>query len=206
MFKEKRENTRNHVIISGTGRAGTTFLVKLLSNLGLETSFSQANFESNIDLKSMAGLELDIRETGAPYIVKSPWICDYIDELLNNDQLKIDYAFIPLRDIHEAAKSRIMISANRDKVKYIKPSDAPGGLWGTDNPDEQEYILHVKLLKLLLSLSARNIPVVFIHFPKMTLDPSYLYKKLMPILKEIEFQKFEEVFNSTVRREHVHSY
>src|SRR6516164_482379 len=32
---------RHHTIISGTGRAGTTFLVKLLTNLGLDTGYQK---------------------------------------------------------------------------------------------------------------------------------------------------------------------
>ena len=30
---------RRHVVITGTGRAGTSFLVELLTHLGLETGF-----------------------------------------------------------------------------------------------------------------------------------------------------------------------
>ena len=34
---------RHHVIITGTGRAGTTFLMELLTNLGLDTGFNSGN-------------------------------------------------------------------------------------------------------------------------------------------------------------------
>lgn len=139
-------------------------------------------------------------------IIKAPLICDIVDEVLSNDELHIEYAFIPLRDIHDAALSRIAVSDHRDRERYKNPSDAPGGLWGTDNPDEQEWILYQKLLKLLIGLSARNIPVVFIHYPKLAEDPIYLFDKLMPILKGIEYQKFENFFQNTVRAELVHSF
>ena len=49
---------RHHIIISGTGRAGTTFLVQLLTELGLDTGFPKGQ---KIDQNSSAGLELDLR-------------------------------------------------------------------------------------------------------------------------------------------------
>ena len=70
---------RHHIIISGTGRAGTTFLVQLLTELGLDTGFPRA--VSQTDANSNAGMELDIRDIKAPYIIKNPWLCDYLDEI-----------------------------------------------------------------------------------------------------------------------------
>ena len=55
---------RSHIIITGTGRTGTTFLVQLLTNLGLETGFTRQNmalFEN-----ARAGLEHDVRNGNAP--------------------------------------------------------------------------------------------------------------------------------------------
>ena len=36
----------SHVVISGTGRAGTTFLVQLLTHLGLDTGFDPHTMEA----------------------------------------------------------------------------------------------------------------------------------------------------------------
>jgi hypothetical protein len=206
VHQEVQEKPKNHVIISGTGRTGSTFIVKILTKLGLETGFSPENLEENIFPECQAGLEMDIRMPDAPYIIKSPWICDYIDELLDNKNIHIEFAIIPIRDIRDVAQSRISVSNNRDIEKYKNPSDAPGGLWGTENPKRQEYILYQKLMKLILSLSAKNIPMIFIHFPKLTQDSIYLYSKLKPILKDIEYLEFENVFQNTVNLEFVDSF
>ncbi len=80
---------RHHIIISGTGRAGTTFLVQLLTELGLNTGFP--NSQAQIDPNCNAGMEVDIRDPNAPYIVKSPWLCDYLDEVLGNRGIVIDH-------------------------------------------------------------------------------------------------------------------
>ena len=66
---------RRHVMISGTGRAGTSFLVQLLTNLGLDTGVTPEKMK--LDENARAGLEYDIRKADAPYIVKSPFFCDH---------------------------------------------------------------------------------------------------------------------------------
>lgn len=84
---------RRHVVISGTGRAGTSFLVCLLTRLGLDTGFSEADLA--LDECSRAGLERDIRKP-APYIAKAPWLCVTINEVLERDDIVIEHAIIPL--------------------------------------------------------------------------------------------------------------
>jgi len=71
---------RSHIVITGTGRAGTTFLVQLLTHLGLDTGFDV----DTIDLSPIAraSLETDIRDPNAPYIVKSPFLCDLAEEVV----------------------------------------------------------------------------------------------------------------------------
>ena len=61
---------KNHIIISGTGRVGTTFLVQLFTALGLDTGFS--DLASDVFANCHAGMEWDIRHPDAPYIIKKP--------------------------------------------------------------------------------------------------------------------------------------
>ena len=59
----------SHVIIAGTGRAGTSFLIQLLTRLKLNTGF----YDIQLDKKCNAGLEYQIEEIKHwPYIVKNP--------------------------------------------------------------------------------------------------------------------------------------
>ncbi len=48
-------------MITGIGRCGTTFLVELLTHLGLDTGVEPASARSGIDDVARAALELDIR-------------------------------------------------------------------------------------------------------------------------------------------------
>jgi hypothetical protein len=95
---------RHHVIISGTGRAGTTVLMQILTKLGLNTGFTDP--WSAIDTNCHAGMECDIRQPNAPYIVKSPWLCDYLEDVMRSQSVVIDRAIIPVRDLFAAAESR----------------------------------------------------------------------------------------------------
>ena len=136
--------SRKHVVISGTGRIGTTFLIQLLTNLGLETGFTPQNM--TVSENSRAGLEYDIRNENAPYIVKNPWFCDYAEEVLKQDDIFIEHVFIPMRELHAAAESRrYVVKKALSKMSILKrfrkkPSKISGGLWHTNSKSAQEKI------------------------------------------------------------------
>ena len=105
---------RHHCIITGTGRAGTTYLVQLPTRLGVDTGFSD---EAPVDDVAQAGLEFDLRNPGAPYVVKSPWICTYIHQLPGD--VIIDYAIIPMRSLTDAAESRGRVQRVRNTQQPV---------------------------------------------------------------------------------------
>src|SRR5215213_2684920 len=174
---------RHHVIISGTGRAGTTFLVQLLTELGLETGFPKGQV---IDTKSRAGMELDIRDANAPYVIKSPWLCDYLDDVLQGREIMIDHAFIPMRDLYSAAQSRRHVSG----AASSNPTNVPGGLWHTTKPEEQESVLTGQLYQLMYALAKHDVPVSLLLFPRLVSDPDYLYKKTKFLLGSLGYDAF----------------
>jgi hypothetical protein len=96
--------SKHHIIISGTGRAGTTFLIQLFTVLGFHTGFT--DLTSAISSTCNAGMECDISSADAPYIIKSPWLCDYLDDVLEGTDIVIDHAIIPIRHLYSAAESR----------------------------------------------------------------------------------------------------
>lgn len=161
---------RHHIIISGTGRAGTTFLIQLLTVLGLDTGFS--DITSEVMKNSNAGMEKDIRAADAPYIIKSPWLCDYLGEVKD---VIIDHAIVPIRDLYSAAESRRDVAKRTDRALY---ANVPGGLWHTEKPEEQEKVLAVQLHKLLSVIAERDIPLTLLSFPRLVEDAAYLYEKL----------------------------
>jgi len=69
-------------IIAGTGRAGTSFLVRYLTELGLDTTLARNGDRAGWDAEANAGLEnLMIAGADLPYVVKSPWISEYAEQI-----------------------------------------------------------------------------------------------------------------------------
>jgi hypothetical protein len=197
---------RRHVIISGTGRAGTSFLVQLLTHLGLDTGFSVEDINNGLDECSKAGLEYDVRNANAPYIVKSPFFCDYAGEVLSSSVIKIDHIFIPYRDIKSVAKSRIRVAIESKHAESLPVDEIPGGLWCTQESDQQEKILWEKLNKLLSEVSLSHAAVTLISFPKLAQDPLYCYRKLFPIIPQICVGKFKNIFLEVSHPEWIHHF
>lgn len=186
--------TRHHCIITGTGRAGTTLLVLLLTKLGFDTGYRPD--ELSVDPVAHAGLEKDIRSDDAPYIVKSPWICTYAAELMARRDIIIDCALVPIRSLSDAAESRRWVQ------RRLATSDpAPGGLWRVDRPEDQEAELATLFYGLIYELNRRDVPIVFLDFPRFALDASYLYDKLSSALAMPSREEFDVAFAQAVKRE-----
>lgn len=178
--------SRHHVIISGTGHAGTTFLVQLLTALKLDTGFD--NPSSDIYPNCNAGMELDIRQANAPYIVKSPWLCDHLDGAIRGNQIVIDHAIIPMRDLYSAAESRRAV--HRKTGRVAPPDEVVGGLIHTRAPKEQESVLAQMLYNLFFVIAEHDIPVTLLHFPRLVNEPEYLCKKVGFLFPNVGYDAF----------------
>ena len=134
------------VFISGTGRAGTTLLVQLLTELGLDTGFDRSSLDESYFSSARAGLEWDLSDRNGPRFQKSPFLCDRLGEIVSRGD-KIDLLIVPVRAISDAAKSRLKVQF---ETTGKEDGDAvAGGLWSTSSGSEQETILREKLTKLV---------------------------------------------------------
>lgn len=204
------------MVITGTGRSGTTFLVELLTHLGLDTGYSIDDMIAQKNPIARAGLEHDIRSEECPFIVKNPLFCDYAEDVLSRRDILIEHVFVPMRDLRAAAESRRHVNETNfsklplfKKIKRtLKPKGFAGGLWEASpgGQMEQEVILLQKIYKLLLALSASSIPVTFMRYPRLVKDCPYLFEKLQPVLKDMDYDYFRSVFDKTVRLDIVHTF
>lgn len=196
---------RNHVVITGTGRSGTSLLVQLLTELGLDTGYDRQGIEQNLDPVGRAGLESDIWSENAAYVVKSPNISNYIDKVLEDPNIQLDQVIIPLRDIEAAANSRSKVSKDNLKEKGIlgrifgSKRGHAGGLIKTSNPVKQQSILLKSLSHLLVECVKHDQPMILLHYPRLTQDSDYLYRKLAPVLGTISAEEFKTAFNKVVK-------
>ncbi len=196
---------RHHLIISGTGRAGTSYLVQLFEELGMDTGFSGRH--EGMHPTCDAGKEHDLRNPAAPYLVKDPHLCEYLDEALAGGGVVVDHALIPVRDLYAAAESR------RDVARrwYADPNSPayppPGGLWDpSTTADGQEAVLAQKLYRLLEALARHDIPTTLLHFPRVVRDPEYLYRKVAFALPGVGLDRFLAAHRAVTRPELVHDF
>lgn len=169
-----------HILITGTGRAGTTLLVELFTTLGFDTGFSLDELRAKIDPIARAGLEPNPRKDKLHHVIKLPGRADAIRQLTDRPGFSIEAAIVPMRDIYEAAESRRNVHrlAERAGKNAMKQ---PGSLWGTSNPDEQEAALALSFYDCIQTIMAAEAPLYFLEFPRYSEDATYLYRALRPV-------------------------
>ena len=193
----------HHCVISGTGRAGTTFLVGLLTRLGIDTGFAPADVI--LENPAHAGLERTTLKRKLPYVVKSPWLCDRLEEALRRDaDLVVDCVLLPVRDLKAAAESRLDVQERTTGSR--NGSAVPGGLWLTSDAGAQESILQGQLATLIATVARHDIPLVLLWYPRLVQDPRYLFEKLKFLIPDISASEFERVFYDVVRPDWVHQF
>jgi len=201
--------SRRHIVITGTGRAGTSFLVAFLTRLGLDTGFDPRTVGHYTRKVSRAGLEHDVRKDDSPFVVKDPGFCDYVSEVLAREDIAIEHVIIPMRDLHDAAESRRRV--HRASVSRLSPlrrllskfvqKKVGGGLWDARTETEQEIVLLRKLYRLVLEVADADVPVTLLRFPRLVEDAPYLFQKLRPILGAIDLEEFQAAFAKTAKAE-----
>ena len=171
------------ILITGTGRCGTTFLIKLFSFLDFNTGYNRNNYKTHIYSECNSGMERKYTENFS--ILKSPtFMCD-IEKILQDTSVIIKTIIIPIRDLKMSAISRV----NLDNLN--------GGLWNAS--DELSQIQYYKdiLTNYLCFMTKYDINTIFIDFDKMINDKGYLFNKIKSILheKSIDFETFSNVYN-----------
>ncbi|HET7716157.1 MAG TPA: hypothetical protein VFK86_11065 [Bauldia sp.] len=179
-----------YTIITGTGRAGTTLLVQVLTRVGLDTGFRP---DTEIDPIAHAGLERMLSQRPRHRVVKSPWIALELDEQLAAG-VEIEHAIICTRSLAAAAESRRRVYA-RDPSR----PDAPGALWLTADPGRQEAVLSEIFYNLIFTLTRHEIPITFLHFPRYARDHDYAVAKLSPVFPEIDVKMWRQALAELVK-------
>ncbi|MDI3380721.1 hypothetical protein ACFPPF_08175 [Xenophilus aerolatus] len=181
---------RHHLLIGGTGRAGTSFLVQYLAACGLDTHLARGRPE--YDEEANAGLEdVPLGAADAPYVVKSPWLYEFAGRLLADPQVAVDAVIVPMRDLVDAVTSRIVNEMRARRALATLPEDCqhwaswgvvPGGVVYSLNPVDQARLLALGFHQLLCTLVQHRVPVVLLDFPRFIDDADYLHTALAPVL------------------------
>lgn len=200
------------LVISGTGRSGTTFLVRLLTALGLDTGYVPDGGWYRDDVcggagsgDRLGGLERHPRATfsaealGAlPYVVKDPRLCHALGPLLDAGTFRAARVLVPVRDLRAAAVSRV----SRDLLWL--PDPAPGDpdrerrlRPGEDALRAQETALAAALGTLVSTCATRGIPTTVVPFDTVASGGTRLMDLLWPVLpKDLSVDDFCAAYRS----------
>lgn len=181
---------RHHLLIAGTGRAGTSFLVRFLHEVGLDTHVGRKGQNAFWDENAGAGYEDHVlwKTDELPYVAKFPWLFEAIDAVLEDPSVLIDGVIIPVRDIHDAAASRVVLELQNRHVQLPQMqsegrvwehwASTPGGVIYSLNPIDEARLLAMGFHQLVQRLVLAEVPMHFLAFPRMIEDPDYMIRQL----------------------------
>ena len=179
------------IVITGTGRSGTSFLVKLFTAVGMDTGFvlnEEGTLEANDSVKegyighdedANAGFEIYFpltyskeRIESLPKVLKSPYASYQLKGLLEMGKIDVECVVVPVRDLSDATQSR------------VKCGKGKGGQWLYDGPIDfgiQYQKLCYVSAELTSTIVQYDLPVVWLWFPRLLEDSRYCFDKLSAI-------------------------
>ena len=173
---------QNKILITGTGRCGTTFLMILFTHLKLDTGFTVDNYEKFID-KGNSGLEKYDYIFEKSYILKNPQYFGDFEKIL--EYVNLDCVIIPLRNYEDSSKSRF----------------EKGLTWKANNQDEQVAWYHKLVAEYVLLMAKNDIPTIFLDFERMISSKEYLFDKLRSIIKDVSFEEFDYAYDEATKHQ-----
>ena len=187
---------REHLLVAGTGRSGTSFVVRYLTGLGMDTHLSRRGADAGWYEEANAGLEDTplIDPASMPDVIKSPWSYEFVTELLGRDDIGLRAAIVPIRDLGEVAVSRSILErqAIHARAEWMVLRDTPYETWGYTPGGivfslavaDQARLLAVGFHHLVEQLVAAEVPIAMPLFPRMIEDADYLFRVLRPFLPD----------------------
>ena len=92
------------IYITGTGRSGTTFLMRLFTFLELDTGYNKTNYKDFIFKNCNSGIEKAYK--AKPYIIKSPYLVENLRTLVMDESIRIKAIIVSIHNYTESATSR----------------------------------------------------------------------------------------------------
>jgi len=201
----------NKIIITGTGKSGTTFLVHLLTALGLDTGYDLNTLHEHMSAESHGGLEWPIRGKRAvdpsPYIIKNPSLCYDLQERTRRWDWHIEHVYVSFRKYEETARHRYLRNM---RVKGVGIDSFIEGLEGEKREKEIAFLTSLneveqinmeairsanQIGRLMEQLIGSGISYTFIQFPQSVLSWKYCQMKLEKLVSHIPGNTFLKVFD-----------
>ena len=188
----------SHLLIAGPGRSGTSLLVRLLAELGMETGSEALTWFPD----AHAGLE-SLLTPDAPYVVKNPALTWQLESMLASGEVEassISGVVLPIRELDEVVASRFLISAKAGRRK------TPGGLSQAHTLAKEREGLSEMMYRLCLVLARYEIPAIFLAYPEFAIQCEYAYRQLRPVLPDdVDDRRFQLAWHKVTDSELVRS-
>lgn len=173
--------TRGRIAICGTGRAGTTLLVKLLHRAGLETGYDDTDLCETDRHVAQAGLERVPSPRTIerfPDVFKSPQLHKVGERGLREGWLALDLLIVPMRDVDEVVRSRRSVTL-RQITGYIRGAPLRGGMvGGARNVFRQREVLLDGFYRTIEMAAKHRIELILLEFPRLARDPDHFAGRL----------------------------
>ena len=189
-YADRTSSADGHILIGGTGRAGTTLLVQYFTALGFDTGFDLERALSRVDPISRSGLEHPYKKGKAAgrrlaYVAKSPNYGKNLHDDLASGALVVKHCIIPVRELSAAAESRRHVSRKAIAAGKTEHDRQRGGIVGGPGADKkQERLLAVQFHRLVHTMLTFDVPIHFLKFPEFAKGEQDLYTALGPIMAE----------------------
>ena len=185
------------IVITGTGRAGTTLLVRLLDELGLDTGLREGKL-TPYGASVRAGLECRIDDPDAPVVVKDMTLGFRMRAVLAGGNVRIAHVLLPSRRLDIAAASRVR-AADYGRLPFRR-----GALVGTLRATQQQRVLAGMIEEILSALDEHQIPHTMLEFPRFALDAAYTHRALAAVVPDATVEDVAAALGRCVRPEMIH--
>jgi hypothetical protein len=185
------------IVITGTGRAGTTLLVQILTELGLDTGFDEGRL-TPILYRARAGLECRVDDPDAPTFVKDMTLGFRMREILESGDHPIRHVILPTRELDVAVASRVRTA------DYGRRPFGKGALTGTLHATRQKRVLQRMRNEIIGALDEFGIPYTTLEFPRFATDAAYTYEALSRFAPDATLADFEAALGKHVRADLIH--
>jgi hypothetical protein len=184
--KMAESRSKRHVVICGPGRAGTSFIMSMLTGLGFDTGFSSTR-EMWFN-RSRCGMEFigdRILDDSMPYYVKRAF---YATSGALKDSIDvIDRIVLPVRSVGAIASSRKAVEESGVKE---------GGYHWADNEGRQAVVAERDIGRTAWIGITNGVPVIVAAYPRLLLDRRYLHTFLKDVTAtEIDRGVFNVVYD-----------
>ena len=177
-------------LFTGTGRAGSTLVMRLLTDIGFDTGYTGT--EESHDYEWHIRGEQSSKEH-QPRIIKDATLCLDLLKRTAKWDWEIDHVYIIMRDYTDVANHKF----------YNRHNDEEG-LANKDRYMKEYKDKAAKYVGLLMwQLVSADISHSFLIFPRIVTDPEYFYNNCA-LLQEVSYETFKASFDRVVDVNKVH--